>query len=140
MDRPPDELQPAQSNASSPAGCLLGRVVALLVRLVLAVTALVMGAQVGLWATWRLGWGQSAAFALAILGGVCGGLLGLALAVRGVSGSGGGKRRADLMLCLLAGVFLARAGLGWLLPLHMDHVGIAYLAALGLSLIVWLLG
>lgn len=130
----------AQTAREGRPGCLPARVGSLVVRLVLVVAPLVMGAQVGRWLCWRMDWGQDAAFALAITGALAGGLLGLGLAVRGTTSHGGRGLRSDVVLCLLACVFLVRAALGWVQPLGAEEVGIAYLAVLSGAFLVWLLG
>jgi len=132
--------QSAQTAREQRPGCLAARALGLLARLVLVAPPVVMGAQVGLWLHWRMGWARDAAFALAGLGMFAGLALGVALLLRAVRPDGGRRLRADVMLALMAAVFLARAALAWVQPPAMEDVGVAYLATLAGALLVWLLG
>ena len=130
----PDEQTTEQAAWEERPGCLLYYATRVLARLVLVAPPAIMGAQVGMWGASHVGGDLS--YALAIAGVVTGGTLGLGLALRGVRGRPGTATRADLALCLLALVFLARVVMGWFVALEFQDIGPAYLAALAGAAIV----
>ena len=118
-------------------GCLLQRAIGLIARLVLVAPAAIMGAQAGMWGASQVGGGF--AWTLTIVGIIAGGALGLGLALRGAQERLGTATRADLALCLLALVFVARIVVGWFVPLEFQDIGLAYLAALAGAAIMWVM-
>lgn len=133
--RDPDEQTSEQAAWEERPGCLLHRATRLIARLVLVAPAVIMGAQVGMWGAAQTGGDLSYSFALTGL--ATGGILGLALALRGARDRPGAAMRADVALCLLALVFLTRVAVGWFVPLEFQDIGPAYLAALAGAGIVW---
>ena len=132
-----DEQTTEQAAREERPGCLLYYATRLLARLVLVAPPVIMGAQVGMWGASHVGGDLS--YAVAPAGVVTGGILGLGLALRGARGRPGTATRADLALCLLALVFLARVVMGWFVALEFQDIGLAYLAALAGAAIVWVI-
>ena len=128
-EHPPDEATDA-ARAVRP-GC-----VPALLRLVLVVPLLVMGAQTGQWLAALTPWDRGGAYALALVGAAVGAAVGLSLAARGVRGEGGRRLRADMALCLAALVFVARGVIGLAWPLSLADIGPVYAATLaGVTLV-----
>ncbi len=130
----------AQAVRDERPGCLLGSVLGVIARLVLIVPPVIMGAQAGIWAVAELSTAGSGAHALAATGACAGAALGLALILRGARREGGRSVRADVALCMLSLVFLARVAMAYIAPIEFADIAAAYLAALAGALIVWLIG
>ena len=132
-----DEQTTEQAAWEERPGCLLVYVTRLLVRLVLVAPPAIMGAQVGMWGASHVGGDLS--YVLALAGVVTGGTMGLGLALRGARGRSGTATRADLTLCLLTLVLLARVVMGWFVAPEFRDIGLVYLAALAGAAIMWLI-